>query len=216
MKNMMFKTAIAGVAATVGFTAVGLEAAHAQHFYLGGHGGLDWSYDYEKDGLDLHVTGFSTSGRRKVYQDYYGIGVYGGRRNDNSVELDGYGKDESLLFDFKEHTVRLVSAVFSRVGKNDDFEVYVDHNETPLVSADIIGGNKWDTGFGYFNFLNLDGNEGSKFEFTVQGKNDDYFLKSLKVEKVVEAVPEPALMLGLGSVAAAGLLAQKRSRKETA
>ena len=64
--------------------------------------------------------------------------------------------------------------------------------------------------------MNLDGNEGSKFEFTVQGKNDDYFLKSLKVEKVVEAVPEPALMLGLGSVAAAGLLAQKRSRKETA
>jgi len=208
MKTMMLKAAIAGTAATLGATAIALAPAEATTFSLGGSLAVESSFSYEEDGIGLTVTGLSTSGPRDVVRSGLGLGVLGGFLDD--PEVDGLGPNEGLQFLF-DHTVSLISATFTRVGFNDDFTLFVDGDK--LVSADIPGGSFFDNDFGTFNFESFSpDNEGSVFTFAALGANDDFKLKRLEVEKV--AVPEPALMLGLGSVAAAGFLAGKRSRKE--
>ncbi len=209
MKNLIAKAAIAGIVATTGVTTGILEPAQATTFGLGGSLALEESFTYEEEGIELIVSGVSESGPRDVVRSGVGLGVYGGF-GDN-FEVDGKGPNEGLKFLF-DHTVSLVSATFTKVGFNDDFTLFVDGNF--IGSADIPGGNFFDTDFGTFKFPAADFNEGTSFIFAALDKNDDFKLKRIKVEKVVD-VPEPTVMIGLG-VVAAGLLAQKRSRKETA
>ncbi|MGD1929300.1 MAG: PEP-CTERM sorting domain-containing protein [Leptolyngbyaceae cyanobacterium] len=209
MKNLIAKAAIASFATTLGVTAIALDPAQATTFGLGGSFDLESSFLYEEDGIGLTVTGVSQDGPRDVVRSGLGLGVYGGGGDD--FEVDGFGPNEGLKFLF-DHTVSLVSATFSRVGFNDDFTLFVDGSI--IGSADIPGGSFFDNDFGTFFFPQASFNEGNEFIFAATGFNDDFKLKRLKIEKVVD-VPEPAAMLGLGAVAA-GLLAQKRSRKETA
>lgn len=205
----MFKAAIATTAVTLGVMALTPDAAQAVSFNLGGSNDSRSSFSITEDGIGLTITGSAEDGSdRNVVRRLNGMGVRLPRSFDDP-EIDGFGPDETLnlLFD---HTVDLISATFSRVGFNDDFKLFVDGSET--VDTDIPGGtfNSIDAGIGTFNFTSFM-TEGNQFGFTVSGTNDDFFLKSVEVEKV----PEPALMLGLGAVAA-GLLAQRKSRKEAA
>ncbi|MEM9768254.1 MAG: PEP-CTERM sorting domain-containing protein [Cyanobacteria bacterium P01_D01_bin.71] len=206
MGNMFFKAAIAGTAATLSVITLNLEAAQAITFNLGGFPTVSSSFFLQEDGIGLTINGSDENGNsRSVARGPNGVGVFLDGSADD-FETDGFGPDETLnlLFD---STVDLISATFSRVGFNDDFRLFVDGSAT--VDADIPGGNIFDFGIGTFDFTPFE-TIGDQFGFTVIGFNDDFFLKSVEVEKV----PEPALMLGLGAVAA-GLLAQKRSRKET-
>jgi len=70
-----------------------------------------------------------------------------------------------------------------------------------------------------FNSLITTSSSGKKYKVSVEFRDLPVEAKFLGTDKggvfaKVEAVPEPALMLGLGSVAAAGFLAGKRSHKE--
>ena len=226
MKTMMLKAAIAGTAATLTATAIPLDSAQATTFHLTTNNIFKTekssSFFYEKDGIGLTVTAKNSLGSADVYRAIDGSGVQSGSDGADSFlgdsnQVDG-GKLECKLFVCKEkeffetltlsfdHAVTMVSATFSRVGFNDDFTVLLDGSF--LVSENIPG-----IGFKEV-FDEFPDHVGSVFDFTVTDKDDGYFLKKVKVEKVVADVPEPALMLGLGSVAAAGFLAGKRSRKE--
>ncbi len=227
MKNMMLKAAISGSVA-IGTTAVTINPAQATHFYLGekSFGSTSDFVEIVEDGITLTLTATDPKGDAEVYQAFDGAGVQSGRdgadfkffgkRDFNQLDGGrckkfnkiGCAKErkffESLTLEF-DHTVEIISATFTRLLSDDDeFEVFLGGDS--LVSGELSG--LIDV------FDEFPDHAGKVFDFTVTDKNDGYLLKSVKVEKV--AVPEPATMLGLGAVAAAGLLAQKRSRKETA
>jgi len=201
MKAMMLKAAIAGIASTVGFAAVNLEAAYGQTFKFTDPAPTEraTSFFYAEDGLGVTVTGFRNNSQALVAQTDYGLGVRSGFLDSDQAD-GGIFTDESLLFDFGEHVVDLVSVKFSKWGGLDEFELFVD-DEFELKGGPFASS--------FFDFSDI---TGSQFKFKTTDSNDDWYIKRLTVAKV--AVPEPATMLGLGAVAAAGLLAQKRSRKE--
>lgn len=206
MKNMMLKAAIAGIASTVGFASVNLEAAYSQTFHFTDPAPTERAESFfygDPDGLGVTVTGFRNNSQKFVAQTKNGLGVRSGLIDSDQAD-GGLFSNESLLFDFGDHVVDLVSVKFSKWNSADEFKLFADG------TFEFKGGPLTDN---FFNFSDI---TGSQFKFKTTDKNDDWFIKSLTVAKVAEAVPEPATMLGLGAVAAAGLLAQKRSRKETA
>ena len=205
LKNNLCTLALVSTGITLSLTAISAKPAQATRFHLGGFPSLSSSFDYSKEGIDLTITAGSTAGPRNVARGFLGVGVKGGFLDD--PELDGLGPNEALFLDFNKK-ISLVSATFSRVGFNDDFQLFVDGDF--LVEADIPGGNIFDRGIGTFRFKKFaPDNQGTSFAFTVAGKNDDYFLKKVKVK----VVPEPASLLGLLAVGAFGVSSATKSKK---
>ncbi|NEQ44447.1 MAG: PEP-CTERM sorting domain-containing protein [Leptolyngbya sp. SIOISBB] len=164
--------------------------------------------------------------------DVPGLGIASSRRDD--PELDASGPDEFLRFTFNKNVTlkSVIFEAFDRGGDDDEFDLGVDNVD--LEINDTFGSDRIATvgdpaGFpgntdyivdfsGGADFAGDGTNAlfpvlGKQFDFYTTDRNDNYRIRQLKVHV---DVPEPATMLGLGAVAAAGLLAQKRSRKETA
>ncbi|MEM1290199.1 MAG: PEP-CTERM sorting domain-containing protein [Cyanobacteria bacterium P01_H01_bin.162] len=167
-----------------------------------------------------------------------GLGVWSQWGDSN--QLDAYGPNEFLRFTFNKE-VTLKHAIFEsakdtfnywgRVVKSDEFDLGVDGTDLHINDTfgtdnltDFPGAGFWGSTDRQVDFSGGadfagDGTNalkpivGTVFDFYTTDKNDSYRIRKMKV---AVDVPEPATMLGLGVVAAAGLLAQKRSRKETA
>jgi hypothetical protein len=191
--------------------------ASATTFYLGNGINLPEiksSVSYTEDGISLLATGTQNSGvSRNIYQSTLGLGV----TNSNSVigsVLSGENQinggitlGETLKLNFS-HTVKLLSATFSRVGTNDSFKMLVDGNQ--YISADIPDGNLLDLDISKFTFTPSP--TGKIFGFSVTDGNDDYLVKYVEVAKV----PEPASMLGFlafGAMGAGSMIKRKQQQK---
>ncbi|MEM8545932.1 MAG: PEP-CTERM sorting domain-containing protein [Cyanobacteria bacterium P01_H01_bin.119] len=195
----MSKTAIAGTVATLGITAVGLAPAQAITFDFTGSFDIEPSFSFNEEGVGLTVTPFSTNPLPTgVVRTGFGMGVTSFL--DTSFQVDGFGFQDALKLTF-DRVVEMTSVTFGFVDRKDEFTLFVDGVEE-LSDEDIPGGSN--TYFFSPTFL------GEQFAFAAIEKNDDFYVKRVDVE----AVPEPAAMVGLG-VVAAGLLAQRRSRKVT-
>ena len=178
--------------------------AQAVSIYLGSgyrESQISKTFEYNVDGFEFTATAFDEeqTKRPRVYKGFWGLGVTRGYYD--STQLDGKGLDETLRLSFR-HAVRVVSATFSAVGRNDDATVTIDGAQ--IFSGDIPS---YFGGIGKINFANTA--TGSLLDFSVVGKNDDYYLKSVDVEKV----PEPMTILGTGLALGVGaVLERKRSR----
>ena len=131
----------------------------------------------------------------------YRYGRYGYYRDDNTHQIDGSGPDETVTLDFLGEVVKLISATFSFVGSNDDFNLLVNGTQ---IFADRDPGNSF---VSTYNFANLPQYVGSSFGFLADHRSDDFKLKSV----TVAYVPEPAsiTLLGLGLIALAFIRRRK-------
>ena len=158
-------------------------------------------YDYSQDGIDFRASAFdeNNTSAPRVFRSILGLGVKRGSKD--SPQIDGKGLDETLRLTF-ERTVRLVSATFSAVGQNDDAVVTLGGNQ--LYTGNIPN-TRW--GFGKLSFATT--SIGTVADFSILGKNDDYFLKKIEVE----SVPEPLSILGTGLALGAGALFERKRLK---
>jgi hypothetical protein len=175
------------------------------------------SLSFSQGGIGLTATAVDENNTpRNVIQNNQGLGVYipGVTPLPDSVQIDANGLDETLRLSFNQ-TVRIVSAVFSRVGidipgtrlrppvaTNDYYNLSSDTAGALATNRDIPGGDlaDADTGLEDFTaFLSSTQRTGSIFNFSVPGggglASSDYQLRSIEVEAV--PVPTPALLPGL-------------------
>ena len=180
MKEIVIKWAVAlvvlaGISASANATLV--------TFNLNGNGGsLGNAYTFSSDGYDMTAraqeevdTGWVN--RRSVYQSRYGLGVKGRRRD--SGQIDGWGRDEALMFSF-DTSVNLENARFGSLGYFDDFNLAVYNNGWTTVQEDSKS-----VCSGCYT--------GTSFRFWADSFEDDFFIKQLKFD-IPTAVPEPATL----------------------
>ena len=219
MRTILFKAAIAGAASVSGLGTIASDSVQAVTFDLACSGlfcgDIDSLFEYSEEGIDLDVTGFVNSDpseARLVNQTVVGLGVFGGNAGSGQVDTGFFNIFETLRLEF-DHKVKLLSAEFRLVSDifgEDSASVSADGTE--VFNGPIPSTGGFFAGFpGEITFT--PSADGKVFDFTLTDTNDGYRLYSVEVEKVL--VPEPAAMLGLGTVVA-GLLLQKRSRKEIA
>ena len=170
---------LAGISASANATLV--------TFNLNGNGGsLGNAYPFSSDGYDMTARAQEEvdSGwinRRNVYQTRYGLGVKGRREWDyrDSGQVDGWGRDEALMFSF-DSSVSLETARFGSLGFRDDFNLAVYNNGWLTVQEDSKS-------VCYSCYT------GTAFRFWADSFEDDFFIKQLKFD-IPTAVPEPATL----------------------
>lgn len=215
-------SAVAGAALSLGaIDANQAQAASLTYDFTGSPPAVRASsLDFTEGGITVTATGSVTGLRtdrnypRDVVQTSGGLGLFFGcglrtpLRLCEKPEVDGSIRAETLLLSF-DSSVRVHSAMFSRVGFDDEFTLLVDGDE--LVSADIPRGNGDDTDIGIFKFTEFDPEARTAvgFGFTVTDLNDDYMLRKIRIE----TVPEPALVLGLLVASALGVSGLRRQHK---
>jgi hypothetical protein len=199
INNIVTKLGLTTASIVLGLGTIAVKEANATTFnFSSPYYSQQSSLNFREDGIDLTATGITSNGSREIVQNFYGLGVKGGFLD--SYQVDGLGLNETLLLSF-HRTVSLISATFSAVDGNDEFRLFVDGDL--LVSADIPNNN-------IFNFTSFaPDNKGSQFGFSVTDFNDDYYLKNIEVE----AVPEPASILGLLALGAFGASSTLKRKK---
>ena len=199
-------------AATIALTTAYSASAASINFDFSGNGGQQNLFELTEDGLTVTATGeLRNASRRDVFQGGNGFGVTSGEGERNEIDGDALGKKETLNLNFTK-LVNLISATFTKVDNNDDFELFVDG--TKLVSATIPGGNLSDTGIGTFDFtsLNKSNRTGTVLGFSVgEDKGNEYFLKSVEVQEV----PEPTTILGSLLVSGFGAMFYKKRKNQS-
>jgi hypothetical protein len=158
------------------------------------------SFTYSNGPLSV-VAAAGSSG--SVAQTARGLGIYQGGLD--LLQIDRVGTNEVLNLSFNQ-AVRLVSATFGAVGRDDDFRLSID--SLVKLTGDIPGGTLFDTGSGTFDFVAAllpAARTGTVFSFDPIRNNDAYFIKGLTVETLPTAIPTPALLPGLIGVGAAAL-----------
>lgn len=179
------------------------------------------SLSFSQGGIGLAATASAQGNPARVVQNNQGLGVYSGTipvptnpLQIDDPQIDANGSNETLKLTF-DQTVRIVSAVFSRVGintpriglippvaSNDYYNLSSDTAGALATNRDIPEGNLLDTDTGledFTAFLSSTQRTGSIFNFSVPSGNglasSDYQLRSIEVEAV--PVPTPALLPGL-------------------
>ena len=184
MKKIVMSWVVAMVA------AAGLSAsanATLVTFNLNGDGGrLGNAYTFSSDGYDMTAraqeevdTGWIN--RRNVYQTNRGLGVKGRKEwgHRDSGQIDGWGRDEALMFSF-DSSVQLEDARFGSLGHFDDFNLAVYNNGWMTVEEDS-------------RTICYSCYTGTAFRFWADSFEDDFFVKRLKFD-IPTAVPEPATL----------------------
>lgn len=208
--NFLKKALMAATGATI-VTLAGGQEAEAVVFNFGGSNLTAPSISDAVGGINYTATGFSTNpfnpNDRNVVRRSDGLGVQfsGFLGSLENPQIDGAGFDETLRLAFNQ-IVTLTSASFSGVGFFDEVRLIVDG--VLFSSADIPGGNLFDTDQGTFTGLSI---TGQVFDFTVTDGNDDYFLSSVEVEPI----PEPLTILGSLSALGMGAALKKKQQKKS-
>ena len=175
---------------------------------------------------DTAVTGNSvvTEGDRDAEPRVWGSGTGvdhdggNGLPNDSSHQVDGHNGNEVVILRF-DHTVRLVSAMFSYVGGDDGFDYFVDLGSDGSLDrvaqdVDIPNNNLFD-----FFALNLTGDifgigasysEYEKWKKKKKWITHDWKLKAVTVEKIAEIPVPAALPLFLAGLGAIGWAKKRR------
>lgn len=122
-------------------------------------------------------------------------------------QIDSMGPDETLRLDLG-FNFRIVEALIKNTQDSDDGIILVDGNE--VYNGELNG----------FGFANTPGliidTEGQIIDFTVQGgsgadaRNNDYFVKSITIERV----PDSGVTLGMLGGALVGIAALRRRFKK--
>ena len=170
---------LAGISASANATLV--------TFDLTGNGrSLGNTYTFSQDGFDMTARAQEEvdSGwinRRSVYQTRYGLGVKGRREYgyQDSGQVDGWGRDEALMFSF-DSSVSLETANFGSLRFRDDFNLAVYNNGWLTVQEDS-------------RKVCYSCYTGTAFRFWADSYEDDFFVKQLKFD-IPTAVPEPATL----------------------
>mgnify|MGYP006139089699 CR=1 FL=1 len=170
---------LAGISASANATLV--------TFDLTGNGrSLGNAYTFSQDGFDMTARAQEEvdSGwinRRSVYQTRYGLGVKGRREHgyQDSGQVDGWGRDEALMFSF-DSSVSLETANFGSLRFRDDFNLAVYNNGWLTVQEDS-------------KKVCYSCYTGTAFRFWADSYEDDFFVKQLKFD-IPTAVPEPATL----------------------
>ena len=170
---------LAGISASANATLV--------TFDLTGNGrSLGNTYTFSQDGFDMTARAQEEvdSGwinRRSVYQTRYGLGVKGRREHgyQDSGQVDGWGRDEALMFSF-DSSVSLETARFGSLRFRDDFNLAVYNNGWLTVQEDS-------------RKVCYSCYTGTAFRFWADSYEDDFFIKQLKFD-IPTAVPEPATL----------------------
>lgn len=218
MKNMMFKAAIAG---SVAISATLAGTAEAQISFNGVSS--TWSNSQCSSFLCNVDENVNVSGFNAIQYGTSPDSAIGFR--DDGPNTAGFGEffrigtlgflntgDFTNILDTADLNLTLDFASPSGLLAGLDFVANIAQNGLAPDTVDITP---------QFDSLIATASDGQKYKVSVgfagvpfEGKFFDPTTRGVFAK--VETVPEPALMLGLGTVAAAGLLAQKRSRKETA
>jgi hypothetical protein len=210
MLKSMSKLAIAGLAATLGATAIAIDPAAAAVFNLGGTNSTQSSFGLSSNGIGLTVTGEKTGKftgaltPANVVRRAAGMGVTSGVLNGffDSNQVDGRGLfREALVLGF-DQKVNIVRATFAAVQGDDDFSLFVDGVQK-LLNEDIPGSG--DNVAYSFNPQF----KGTSFKFAALENNDDFFLRSVEVSKVPEPMSVAALVLVGGTLV--GTLKKKQA-----
>lgn len=143
--------------------------------FTGQPNGVGDPLTYSVGGIDLEVNGLPDP--RVAVDLRAGLGVKLLNTRDNN-QIDGSGPDETLLFSFSS-VVELTNITFGNVQRNDDFTLSIDGVE--VFNQDIPG-----TGSPSVEIVSIDA-IGSIFGFSVQGNNDDYFIRNITVQAVPES-----------------------------
>ena len=213
MKISSFVPVFLAATGIVLVSSAAAEAASFTKFDLRGYDSRQSSFVYtSQDGITLKVTATDENGgsRNVVRSSTFGLGVtIGGDRavNGTRTQIDGRGANEILNLDFGQN-VKLISAKFGLVDSNDEYELFVDGD---YLTGDAFPRNGSPT----VNFTNINPSDrtGTVIAFTVNDRNDDYYLKKVKVEKVYPA-PEPFSILGAGMALGFGVLCKHEYDKK--
>jgi hypothetical protein len=211
MLKSMSKLAIAGLAATLGATAIAIDPAAAAVFNLGGSNATQSSFILNSDGIGLTVTGEKTGKftgaltPANVVRRAAGMGVTSGVLNGffDSNQVDGSGLfREALVLGF-DQKVNIVRATFAAVQGDDDFSLLVDGVQK-LLNQDIPGLGNVGTSYSFNPQF-----KGTSFKFAALENNDDFYLRSVEVYKVPEPMSVAALVLVGGTLV--GTLKKKQA-----
>ena len=202
MKQSLLTSLVAsGVISATTFILAG--PAQALSFKFTGSPLVRPQLEFTNENVTVTATATSVARQGKtreaaVFRGWGGLGVKNSPR-DNTVQIDGSGWKDTLNLEFSQ-TVKLLTATFWDVQKNDDFSLTVDNQ------LRIVGDIPNYYGYGFIDFTHRypDLPSGDLFAFGVTYKNDDYFLKSIHVHPV-DVVPTPAAalpaLLGMGAAA---------------
>lgn len=184
----MKKKLVSWLAVVVTLVGVSASASAALvTFDLRGNGGsLGNAHTFSSDGYDMTARAqeerdFGWINRRNVYQTNSGLGVKGRREGwfADSGQVDGWGRDEALVFSF-DSSVNLQRARFGSLGYFDDFNLAVYNNGWTTVQEDAKS-------VCYSCYT------GTAFRFWADSFEDDFFIAKLKFD-IPKAVPEPATL----------------------
>lgn len=205
-----------GVTLSAALITLGIgRSSQAIVFNFGGNGSHSFegesSLEFNSGGLLVTATGSASNGRiRNVTQRNGGLGVRRAGFFDflDSPQIDGLGPDETLTLSFGtsgDQKVVLSSATFSKVDGNDEFTLLTD-GETFLANQSIPSSGLYD----FTSFVRSD-RTASGFSFRATDWNDNYYLKSVDVERV----PEPITVVGTFiAVGFGSLFHRKRSKSK--
>jgi hypothetical protein len=192
--------------------AAGAASAATATFDFRGNGGHASSYTFEADGLSLDVTAFRYSDSYAPAGDAYvgqwsnGLGVWA--RGDSDHQIDGYGKNDALVFSFATPIERLHSVTFHYTDWNDDFELFVeDGSGWNRVGEAAVPNDLWDWD-DHSTYTFAGDYSGSLFAIGAKGHNDDFKVRGMTVDWNEPApIPLPAgavlLLSGVAGLAAA-------------
>lgn len=184
MKKKMVSLLVAMV--TMVGVSVTASAALVTFDLTGNGGSLGNSYTFNSDGYDMTARAqeehdFGWVNRRNIYQTNRGLGVKGRREGwfPDSGQVDGWGRDEALVFSF-DSSVNLQRARFGSLGYFDDFNLAVYNNGQTTVQEDA-------------KRVCYSCYTGTAFRFWADSFEDDFFIAKLKFD-IPKAVPEPATL----------------------
>jgi hypothetical protein len=213
-KKHLKKLAIATIIPAIGCSFLSAKEAKAVTltYNFGASNNKAQNFTYapvgNPDGTTVSISGKEANRSRLVKTSPNGLGIIGRTGVALPAEIDGRGGDlEKMILQFQK-PMKIISAAFSSVQRDDGFTLFIDGK--PVLgsrgnSIDIpgVGSNQ------IFNFpTSVSSIVGESFVFSVGERNDDYKLKSA----TFAAVPEPASTLGLlafGLFSTASTLKQK-------
>jgi hypothetical protein len=210
-----FLSFVAALAASL----LAISTASASVINLAGSGGLEDSYSFSVDGINLTVTAatFNNSGEilgdAKIGQYSNGLGVTSSYHDDHYV--DGKNGNDVLIFEF-EKAVKFDSVTFAYNDRNDEFTFFFAADEIQgleLISnnVDLPGGSNF-----YATYVFQQEWISTLFGIGAYDSDDEFKVKKIAVTPTLSVVPvPPALPLFISGFFALRWLGYRRQPRSS-